>query len=168
MIKNLETHALVVQRSAICFFVICSIHFGWMARSVAWVNAFPQAPSDKPTFMCTQRGFMNKCGKDGCSKATQSLHGSKFAPRTWCLHPRKVLSKLGFQECPFDKCLFHCSGMLIILDVDNARMAAPNEESTLTNQSRNFGMKDSTSRWKVTSPNVSMSEWNTEMMEVCV
>ena len=96
MINNPETCAPVVQWRAICFFVICSIHLGWMTRSVNWVNAFPQAPSDKPTFMCTPRGFMNKCGEDRCSKAVRSLCGSKFAPRTWHLHLCKVPLKLGF------------------------------------------------------------------------
>ena len=96
MIKKLEMHAPVVQWSTICFFIICSIHLGGMTRLVDWVNAFPQAPSDKPMFMCAPRGFMNKCGKDRCLKAVQSLHGSKFAPRTWHLHLRKVLLKLGF------------------------------------------------------------------------
>ena len=129
MIDDSETCAPAVQWSTICFFIICSIHPGWMTRSVDWVNAFPQAPLDKPMFMSTPRGFVNKCGKDGCLKVVQSLCGSKFAPRTWCLHLRKELLKLGFQECPFDKCPFHQPGMLIVLCVDDAGMAAPNKES---------------------------------------
>ena len=129
MIDDSETYAPVVQWSTIRFFVIISIYLKWITRSVDWVNAFPQAPLDKPMFMCTPRGFTNKCGKLGCLKVTRSLHGSKFAPRTWCLHLRKALLKLGFRECPFDKCLFHRPGMLIILCVDDAGTAAPNEES---------------------------------------
>ena len=129
MINNLETCAPVVQWSAICFFIICSIHLGWMTGLVNWVNAFPQAPPDEPTFMCIRRGFMNKCGKDGCLKAVQSLCSSKFAPRTWCSHLRRALLKLGFQECPFDKHPFHRPGMLIVLCADDDRMAAPNKES---------------------------------------
>ena len=96
MIDNSETHAPVVQWSAILFFVIILICLQWMTRSVDWVNVFPQAPPDKPTFMRTPRGFMNKCGKLRCLKVTRSLCGSKFAPRTWHLHLREVLLKLGF------------------------------------------------------------------------
>ena len=96
MIDDSETCAPVVQWSTIRFFAIISIHLKWMTRSVDWVNAFPQAPSDKPMFVCAPRGFMNKCGKLGCLKVTRSLCGSKFAPRTWHLHLRKVLLKLGF------------------------------------------------------------------------
>ena len=129
MINKLETCAPAIQWSAIPFFVICSIHLGWTTRSVNWVNVFPQAPSDTPMFMCTPRGFMNKRGEDGCLKVVQSLCGSKFAPRTWCPHLRKVLLKPGFWECPFDKCLFHQPSMLIILCVDDARTAAPNRKS---------------------------------------
>ena len=72
---------------------------------------------------------MNKCGEDGWLKAVLSLSRSKFAPRTWHLHLRKVLLKLGFRECPFDKCLFHQPVMLIILHADNAGTAAPDKES---------------------------------------
>ena len=96
MIDDLETCAPVVQWSAICFFVIILICLRWMTGSVNWVNAFPQAPLDKPMFVCTPRGFMNEHGKLGHLKVTQSLCGSKFAPRTWCLHLRKVLLKPDF------------------------------------------------------------------------
>ena len=96
MIDDLETCAPVVLWSAICFFVIVLIHLHWMTRSVNWVNAFPQALLEKPTFMCTPRGFMNRSGELGCLKVTQLLDGSKFAPRTWHLHLREVLLKLGF------------------------------------------------------------------------
>ena len=129
MINNAESHAPVVQWSTVCFFIICSIHLGWVTRSVDWVNTFPQAPPDKPAFMSTPRGFMNEHGEEECLKAVQSLCGSKFAPRTWCPHLRKVLLKLGFRECPSNKCLFCQPGMLIILCVDDAGIAAPNKES---------------------------------------
>ena len=124
-----ESKAPAVWWRTICFFIIHSIHLRWATRSVDWVNTFPQAPPDKPTFMCTPRGFMNECNKDGCLKAVQPLCGSNFAPRNWHLHPRKMSLKLGFRECPFDKCLFHQPRMLIILCADNAGTAAPDKES---------------------------------------
>ena len=96
MINDSETCAPAAQWSTIRFFVVISIHPKWMTRSVNWVNAFPQAPLDKPTFMCTPRGSVNKHGKLGCLEVTRSLCGLKFAPRTWCLHARKVLLKQGF------------------------------------------------------------------------
>ena len=166
MIDDSETHAPVVQWSTVCFFVVISIHLGWMTRSVNWVNAFPQALLDKPTFMCTPRGFMNKHGEDGCLKAVQSLCGSKFAPKTWCPHLHKVLLKLGFRDVPSTNvcsidlaCSSSCMQMM---------SGQPHQmKKASTDQSRNFETKDLTQRWKVTSPNALASEWNTEMMEAC-
>ena len=122
-------HQPVVQWGTMCFFIICSIHLRWATRSVDWVSVFPQAPLDKPIFMSTPRGFVNEHSKDGCLKAAQSLCKSKFAPRNWHPHLHKASLKLGFRESPFDKCLFHQPGMLIILCVDNAGTAAPVKES---------------------------------------
>ena len=79
--------------------------------------------------MSIPREFMNKCSEDGCLKVVRSLCGSKFAPGNWCLCLREVLLELGFGECPFDECLFHQPGMLIILCVDNASTAAPDKEN---------------------------------------
>ena len=95
---------------------------------VDWVNAFPQAVLDKPVYMQTPRGFMNKYRKDGCLKLLRSLYGSKFAPRNWYTYLRKALLKLGLRECPFHKCLFFRPGLLMILYVDNAGIAAPTRE----------------------------------------
>ena len=84
---------------------------------------------------------MNKCGEDGCLKAAQSLYGSKFAPKNWYQHLTKVLIKIGFRECPFDKCLFYRKDMLMILYVDDAGIAAPEEKDieNLVEELRNEG-----------------------------
>ena len=97
----------------------------WTTISVDWICAFPQTPLEKPMFVQTPRGFFNKHGKDGCLKLAKSLHGSKFAPRSWHQHLRKALLKLGLRECPHDKCLFYRPGPLMILHVDDAGIAAP-------------------------------------------
>ena len=76
-------------------------------------------------FAQTPRGFLNKHGKDGCLKSAKSLCGSKFAPRLWYQYLRKALLKLGLRECPHDKCLFYRPGLLMILYVDDAGIAAP-------------------------------------------
>ena len=105
---------------------------GWITISVKWVNAFPQDILDKPLFMQTPRGFLNKFGKDGCLKLTQSLYGSKFAPKNWHTYLRKALLKLGLRECPFDKRLFYGPGLLMALHVDNVGVAAPKQEDVET------------------------------------
>ena len=72
--------------------------------------------------------MVHNLNKDGCLKLLQSLYGSKFAPKNWYIYLRKALLKLGLRECPFDKCLFHRPGLLMILYVDDAGIAVPNKE----------------------------------------
>ena len=98
----------------------------WTTISVDWICAFPQTPLEEPMSVQTPRGFLNKYGKDGCLKLAKSLYGSKFAPRLWYQYLRKALLKLGLRECPYNKCLFYRPGLLMILYVDNAGIAAPN------------------------------------------
>ena len=127
-IDDANTHAPVVQWSTIRFFMICAMHSGWVTKSVDWVNAFPQAPLKEPVFMTTPRGFANEHRVNGCLRLNKSLCGSKFAPKNWCQHLAEALFKIGFRECPFDKCLFHRKNMLMILCVDDAGLAAPEEK----------------------------------------
>ena len=128
MLDDSDSYAPVVSWSSIRFFIIMALKLGWKTISVDWVNAFPQAVLDKPVYMQTPRGFMNKYGKDGCLKLLRSLYGSKFAPKNWYTYLRKALLKHGLRECPFDKCLFFRPGLLMILYVDDAGIAAPTRE----------------------------------------
>ena len=98
----------------------------WSTVSVDWANAFIQATLKEPMYMQTPRGFVNKFGSYGCLRVTQSIYGSKFAPRNWYMHLRESLLKLGMQESPFDKCLLYRKNLMMVLYVDDAGIAAPN------------------------------------------
>ena len=74
MIDDANTCAPVVQWSAIRFFMMCAMRLGWVAKSVDWVNAFPQAPLEEPLHMATPQGFNNKCRKNGCLRLNKSLY----------------------------------------------------------------------------------------------
>ena len=77
-----ESYAPVVSWSTICFFLCLSMKLGWTTVSVDWANAFIQATLDKPMYMSTPRGFLNKFGSRGCLRVTKSIYGSKFcAPK---------------------------------------------------------------------------------------
>ena len=78
--------------------------------------------------MSTPRGFCNKYGKNGCLRLRKSLYGSRYAPRNWYLHLRQGLISLGLKECPHDKCLFYRAGLLMVLYVDDAGIAAATEK----------------------------------------
>ena len=141
MIDDANTHAPVAQWSAIRFFMMRAMRLGWVTKSVDWVNAFPQAPLKEPLCMTTPRGFLNKHGANGCLRLNESLCGSKFAPKNWHQHLTKALLKIGFRECPFNKCLLCRKSMLMIPCVNNAGVAAPEEKDIkgLVEELRNKG-----------------------------
>ena len=86
MEEDYESYAPVVSFSTVRLFLVLSMMMGWSTVSVDWANAFVQAVLDKPMYMQTPRGFINKFGKEGCLKVTCSLYGSKFALRNWYVH----------------------------------------------------------------------------------
>ena len=126
MTVDAESYAPVVAWSTIRFFLCLAMKLNWKTVSVDWANAFIQAPLKEPMYMQTPRGFTNKFGSYGCLKLTQSIYGSKFAPRNWYMHLRESLLKLGMQESPFDKCLLYRKNLMMVLYVDDAGIAAPN------------------------------------------
>ena len=123
-----ESYAPVVSWSSVRLFLVLSILLGWETVSVDWANAFVQATLDKPIFMSTPRGFMNKYGSNGCLKLLKSLYGSKFAPRNWYKLLRSALLKLGLTESPVDKCFLYRPGLIVCIYVDDAGLAAPSME----------------------------------------
>ena len=125
MEDNSNACAPVVQSPTIKIFIDTALKKNWIMISVDWVDAFPQAKLKKPLFVHTPRGFRNRCGRDGCLRLGRSLYGSKFAPLNWYEHLLEALLKLGFKQCPHDPCLLYRPGMMIILYVDNAGIAAP-------------------------------------------
>ena len=77
--------------------------------------------------MSTPQGFINKFGSYGCLCVTQSIYGSKFAPRNWYMHLQASLLKLRMQESPFNKCLLYQKNLIMVLCIDNAGITAPTQ-----------------------------------------
>ena len=125
MAEDADSYAPVVGWSTVRFFLVISMMMGWSTVSVDWANAFIQAKLKEPMYMETPRGFRNSFGKQGCLRVTRSLYGSKFAPKNWYTHLRSALLSLGLKESPIDKCLFYRPGLLMVLYVDDAGIAAP-------------------------------------------
>ena len=122
-----ESYAPVIAWSTICLFLCLTVELNWITVSADWANAFIQATLKKPMYMATPRGFFNKYGKLGCLRVIKSIYGSKFAPRNWYMHLRTALIALNMRECAHDKCLFYRPGLLMVLYVDDAGIAAPTQ-----------------------------------------
>ena len=123
-----ESYAPVVSWSTICFFLCISMKLNWTTVSVDWANAFIQATLKEPMYMSTPRGFINKYRRNGYLRVTKSIYGSKFAPRNWYMHLSKALQAIGMKEYPFDKCLLYHRNLMMVLYVDDAGIAAPNDQ----------------------------------------
>ena len=97
-----ETFAPVVSWSTVRFFLVLSMTLGWKTVSIDWANAFVQAVLEKPMYMATPRGFLNKYGNLGCLRLKKSLYGSTYAPLLWWLTLTRALKQLGLKQSPFD------------------------------------------------------------------
>ena len=71
-----ETFAPVVSWSTVRFFLVLSMTLGWSTVSIDWANAFVQEVLEKPMYMATPRGFLNKHGSLGCLRLKKSVYGS--------------------------------------------------------------------------------------------
>jgi hypothetical protein len=128
MPDDLETFAPVVQWSTVRCFLVLSMTLGWKTVSVDWANAFIQSTLEEPIFVHLPRGFSSSLGPNTCLKLKKSLYGTSIAPRLWWLHLRKALLSIGMKESPHDQCLLYRPGLLMVLYVDDAGLAAPTME----------------------------------------
>jgi len=137
-----ESFAPVCSWSSVRLFLVIAILLCWVTIGVDWNNAFIQAILKEPMYMAVPRGFRSKYGSNGCLKLLRSLYGSKFAPRNWYLHLRKILLELGFKESAVDPCLLYKENMIMVLYVDDAGIAAPNRQliDELIQQLRDRGL----------------------------
>ena len=126
--NDFVTFAPVVSWSSVRLFLGIAMTLGWVTVSVDWANAFIQAPLETPIFIHLPRGFISSKGPNTCLKLKRSLYGTNTAPRLWWQHLRKALIDLGMQECPHDQCLLCRPGLIMVLYVDDAGIAAPTRE----------------------------------------
>ena len=127
MSDDLETFAPVVSWSTVRTFLVLAMTLKWKTVSVDWANAFVQATLDEPLWIHIPRGFIDSAGADCCLKLKKSLYGTNVAPRLWWQHLRKALLSpaIGMKESPHDQCLLYRPGLLMVLYVDDAGLAAP-------------------------------------------
>ena len=121
-----DTYAPVVAWSTVRLFLVLSMVLDWPTVSVDFSNAFIHAtlPKDKPMWIHLPRGFSSTNGKGTCFKLIKSLYGSTVAPYLWFKTVSTALLSLGFKQCEQDQCLFYKPGMMLVLYVDDAGIAA--------------------------------------------
>jgi hypothetical protein len=116
---------------------------GWATVSVDWANAFVQATLEKPLYIHIPRGFMSSNGSKSCLKLKKSLYGTNVAPRLWWQPLRSALLSptIGLKESPHDQCLLYRAGLIMVLYVDDAGLAAPTRSGIdrFVHQLKNMG-----------------------------
>ena len=105
--------------------MILAMTLGWKTVSVDWANAFIQSKLEEPILVHLPRGFSSTLGPNTCLKLKEPLYGTSIAPRLWWLHLREALLSIGMKESPHDQCLLYRPGLLMVLYVDDAGLAAP-------------------------------------------
>ena len=81
----------------------------WFTKQIDFVQAFPQAPLDKPQFMKLPKGITIEGvddPKDWVLEVKRNMYGGKDAGRNWYRHLKGKLESIGFVRSKFDECVF--------------------------------------------------------------
>ena len=96
-----------------------SIILGWVAWSVDFVLAYPQADLDKDIYMRIPAGYMvSKPGKY-LLKLKKNVYGLKDAGRTWHEHLKQGLLDRHFVQSKVDPCIFYKGTLILLIYVDD-------------------------------------------------
>lgn len=117
-----HTFAPALTWATIRLFVTLSLIFDWKSRQIDFVLAYPQAPIPRPTFMELPRGinFPNNIDrKTHCLQILMNIYGGKDAGRTWYLHLKNGLIKIGFEVSQIDECVFYRKTSILLVYTDD-------------------------------------------------
>ncbi|MDA3833359.1 MAG: reverse transcriptase domain-containing protein [Spirochaetales bacterium] len=136
-----DSYSPVVAWSTVRLMLTLSEVYGWHARQIDFVLAFPQAKVKTDIYMNVPEKFrVNSKGamvldesakhpskQDSCVKLIQNVYGLRDASLTWHEHISKGLLDFGFKRSETDPCLFIKGNVLFILYVDDAVCLTPNK-----------------------------------------
>ena len=120
-----DTFAPVVNWYTLRIFLTLSIILGWVARSVDFVLAYPQAGLDKDIYMRIPAGYkVSKPGKY-LLKLKKNVYGLKDAGRTWHEHLKQGLLDRHFIQSKVDPCIFYKGTLILLIYVDDVICFCP-------------------------------------------
>ena len=137
-----ETFSPVVSWSTVRLMLTLSEVYGWHARQIDFVLAFPQANVKTDIYMQVPEKFTVNKGKlkldenaphpskqDNVVKLIKNVYGLADASLTWHNHLKKGLSEFGFKQSEVDPCLFFKGQVMFILYVDDGICLSPTKKS---------------------------------------
>ncbi len=137
-----ETYSPVVAWSTVRMLLTLSEVYGWHARQIDFVLAFPQANVKTDVYMSVPEKFRVDSNKklvldetaphpskqNGVVKLIKNVYGLKDASKTWVDHLSKGLIEFGFIQSKIDPCLFIKNSVLFCLYVDDAICLTPHKK----------------------------------------
>jgi hypothetical protein len=117
-----DTYAPTARGESVRLFHIFSVEEQWEIAQYDVPQAFLKSVIDCDIFVYPPRGFSEFPGQ--MLKLQLSLYGAKQSAALWHNMIDLFLQKLGFVSSPMDPCLYKRSDALIILFVDDLRVAA--------------------------------------------
>lgn len=129
-----QTYAPVAGWTAIRLVLAMVLMFKWHTVQLDYVLAFPQAPAVRDIYMEIPKGFTLDGVEDPSEYVLQvnrNIYGGKDAGRTWYIHLKEKLEKLGFVKSSYDDCLFFKGNMVYVLYTDDSILAGPDKKEIM-------------------------------------
>jgi Reverse transcriptase (RNA-dependent DNA polymerase) len=123
-----QTYAPVVTWPAIRLLLALVMVNKWHTRMIDYVQAYPQAPVERPMFMELPPGFNvpnAKAGDDYVMEVLRNIYGQKQAGRVWNKFLVARLLSIGFVQSKHDECVFYKGSAMYILYTDDSILAGP-------------------------------------------
>jgi hypothetical protein len=140
-----QTYSPVVSWTSIRFLLTMTLLNKWHTRQIDYVQAFPQAPIDRPMYMEIPAGFQIN-GPDSDKyvlEVHQNIYGQKQAGRVWNLYLVERLEEIGFKQSEHDPCVFYKGKAMYVLYTDDSILAGPDpkELDDIIQQMKDHGLK---------------------------
>lgn len=139
-----ETFSPVVAWSTVRLMLTLSEVYGWHARQIDFVLAFPQADVKADIYMHVPEKFRVDRGKmvldeqaphpskqNNVIMLIKNIYGLADASLTWHTHLKKGLLDYGFKQSQVDPCLFFKGDLLFILYVDDGVVLCPHKRTPI-------------------------------------
>jgi hypothetical protein len=112
-----DTYAATLAARVFRFLMALAAAFGLKAYQYDVLNAFLNAPLDKPVYVQTPEPYVRELGE--LLELKKALYGLKDAPLLWYKHLKETLIKLGLRPVKDVPCLFTNERMIVFFYVDD-------------------------------------------------
>jgi len=130
-----ETYAPVANWSSVRLLFTLITALKWHSIQLDYVQAFPQAPVEKPLYLKIPTGFRMSQGnpKDFVLRVDRNVYGQRQAGRIWNKYLVDILTKdLRFKQSSYDECIFYRGSSIYLLYTDDSILAGPNRDELET------------------------------------